>query len=90
VGQCGGGPDLETLAAASAHRVSIGGDFCVAALGAFLRAAREVRERGTFGFLDDGVSSRELSPFMIGRAWPADLGGMGLASHPLTRCRALS
>jgi len=85
VGQCGGGPDLETLAAASAHRVSIGGDFCVAALGAFLRAAR-----GTFGFLDDGVSSRELSPFMIGRAWPADLGGMGLASHPLTRCRALS
>ncbi len=62
-----GGPDLETLAAAGVRRVSVGSTFCLAGLGAFLRAAREVRERGTFGFLDESASSRDLEPFMLGR-----------------------
>jgi 2-methylisocitrate lyase-like PEP mutase family enzyme len=62
-----GGPSVETLAAAGVRRVSVGGAFCVAALGAFVRAATEVRERGTFRFLDESISPRELDEFMRGR-----------------------
>jgi 2-methylisocitrate lyase-like PEP mutase family enzyme len=61
-----GGPSVETLAAAGVRRVSVGGAFCVAALSAFVRAATEVRERGTFGFLDESVSTRDLDAFMRG------------------------
>lgn len=35
-----------------------------AALGAVLRAAREIRERGTFGFADEAASFAELNAFM--------------------------
>jgi hypothetical protein len=30
-------------------------------LGAFLRAAREMREHGTFGFADEAVSYRDIN-----------------------------
>jgi 2-methylisocitrate lyase-like PEP mutase family enzyme len=62
-----GGPSLDALAAAGVRRVSIGGGFAVAALGAFLRAATEVRERGTFGFLDENVATGDLDRFMTAR-----------------------
>ncbi|MFY9580976.1 MAG: isocitrate lyase/phosphoenolpyruvate mutase family protein [Gaiellaceae bacterium] len=63
----GGAPDLETLAGAGVRRVSIGSGFSNAALAGFLRAAKEVREHGTFQFLDQSISSDDLGPFMIGR-----------------------
>jgi 2-methylisocitrate lyase-like PEP mutase family enzyme len=42
-------------------RVSVGSALSRAALGAFLRAAREMREHGTFTFADEAVSYREIS-----------------------------
>ncbi len=42
-------------------RISVGGALCRAALGAFLRAAREMREHGTFSFADEAVSFRDVS-----------------------------
>jgi 2-methylisocitrate lyase-like PEP mutase family enzyme len=42
-------------------RVSVGSSLCRAALGAFLRAAREMREHGTFTFANEAVSSREIT-----------------------------
>src|SRR5229473_1317000 len=51
---------LADLSAIGVRRVSVGSALSRAALGAFLRAAREMREHGTFGFADDAVSSRDL------------------------------
>jgi 2-methylisocitrate lyase-like PEP mutase family enzyme len=58
---------VEELAEAGARRVSLGGAFSRAALSAFLSAAREVRERGGFTFLDGAASGAELARFMPGR-----------------------
>jgi 2-methylisocitrate lyase-like PEP mutase family enzyme len=43
---------VDELAAAGVKRISVGGSFARAALGAFLRAAREVKEHGTFTYAD--------------------------------------
>jgi 2-methylisocitrate lyase-like PEP mutase family enzyme len=46
-------------------RVSLGGALTRAALGAFLNAAREMKERGTFSFTDDAIdSSRDLAALL--------------------------
>jgi 2-methylisocitrate lyase-like PEP mutase family enzyme len=42
-------------------RVSVGSALTRAALGAFLRAAREMREHGTFTFAAEAVGYRDLS-----------------------------
>jgi 2-methylisocitrate lyase-like PEP mutase family enzyme len=52
---------LAALSALGVRRVSVGSALCRAALGAFLHAAREMREQGTFTFADDAASSREIS-----------------------------
>ena len=52
---------LADLSAIGVRRVSVGSALCRAALGAFLRAAREMREHGTFAFANEAVSSREIS-----------------------------
>ena len=52
---------LAELSTIGVKRVSVGSAFCRAALGAFLRAAREMREHGTFAFASEAVSSREIS-----------------------------
>jgi 2-methylisocitrate lyase-like PEP mutase family enzyme len=57
---------VDELAAAGVKRVSVGGAFARAALGGFLRAAREVRERGTFTFAADAVAHAEITGFMAG------------------------
>lgn len=49
------------LAALGVRRVSVGSALSRAALGAFLRAAREMREHGTFTFARDAASMREIS-----------------------------
>ena len=52
---------LAQLSAMGVRRVSVGSALCRAALGAFLRSAREMREYGTFNFAIDAVSSQEIS-----------------------------
>ncbi|HEY2322524.1 MAG TPA: isocitrate lyase/phosphoenolpyruvate mutase family protein [Thermoanaerobaculia bacterium] len=48
---------LSDLSALGVKRISVGSGLARAALGAFLRAATEMREHGTFTFADDAVSS---------------------------------
>lgn len=52
---------LAELSEIGVKRVSVGSALSRAALGAFLRAAREMRERGTFEFAAEAVSYREIS-----------------------------
>jgi 2-methylisocitrate lyase-like PEP mutase family enzyme len=52
---------LAELSALGVKRVSVGSSLCRAALGALLRAAREMRESGTFAFAGEAASSREIS-----------------------------
>jgi len=52
---------LAELSEIGVRRVSVGSALSRAALGAFLRAAREMRDRGTFGFAAEAVSYREIS-----------------------------
>ena len=42
-------------------RISVGSALSRVALGAFLRAAREMRDHGTFTFVDQAASSREIA-----------------------------
>jgi len=51
---------LAELSAIGVRRVSVGSALARAALGAFLRAAREMREHGTFTFAEDAVSYRDI------------------------------
>jgi 2-methylisocitrate lyase-like PEP mutase family enzyme len=53
--------NLAELSAIGVRRVSVGSSLCRAALGALLRGAREMRERGTFGFAAEAASSSEIS-----------------------------
>ncbi|MGA9773626.1 MAG: isocitrate lyase/phosphoenolpyruvate mutase family protein [Blastocatellia bacterium] len=52
---------LEELSDLGVKRISVGSALSRAALGAFLQAGREMRERGTFTFADNAVSYREIS-----------------------------
>jgi 2-methylisocitrate lyase-like PEP mutase family enzyme len=62
---------LAELSKIGVKRVSVGSALSRAALGAFLRAAREMRERGTFTFGDDAVSYSEIS-IMFERFHPGE------------------
>lgn len=53
-----GGPTVSELAAADVRRVSVGGAFAMAALGALIEAARELREQGTYGYLERAAVGR--------------------------------
>ncbi len=52
---------LAELSEIGVKRVSVGSSLCRAALGAFLRAAREMREKGTFDYTAEAVSPKEMS-----------------------------
>jgi 2-methylisocitrate lyase-like PEP mutase family enzyme len=51
---------LEELSEMGVRRVSVGGALCRLALGAFLSAAREMRERGTFGFVKRATRTQKI------------------------------
>lgn len=51
---------LEELATLGVKRVSVGGSLCRAALGALVRAAKEMKELGTFTFAKDAANRHEL------------------------------
>jgi 2-methylisocitrate lyase-like PEP mutase family enzyme len=57
---------LADLSALGVRRVSVGSLLSRVALGAFLRAASEMQEHGTFSFADEAVPYRDLSE-MFGR-----------------------
>lgn len=52
------------LAAAGVTRISVGGSFARAALGALLRAGREVLEAGTFTYTDQAMPGRDIAALM--------------------------
>jgi 2-methylisocitrate lyase-like PEP mutase family enzyme len=56
--------DLSTLTKMGVKRISVGSSLCRTALGAFLRAAREMREQGTFAFAKDAASMQEISAML--------------------------
>jgi 2-methylisocitrate lyase-like PEP mutase family enzyme len=55
------------LADLGVRRISLGGSLCRAAMAGLFAAAREIREKGTFGFAETAVPSGELWPLMAGR-----------------------
>ena len=52
------------LAEAGVRRISVGGSLARAALGAVMRAAEEIRTRGTFSYADDAIPDRTVSALM--------------------------
>lgn len=54
------------LEAAGAKRISVGGSLARAALGAFVRAAREIKEKGAFTYSQDAISHLEATAYMKG------------------------
>ncbi len=59
---------LQELAEIGVKRVSLGSSLSRAAIGAFLRAAREVKEQGSFTFADEAVSFGEVNAVFDGPA----------------------
>jgi 2-methylisocitrate lyase-like PEP mutase family enzyme len=59
---------LDELTGIGVRRVSVGSALCRTAFGAFLRAAREMREHGTFTFAKDAAKPRDLTAIFSGRA----------------------
>ena len=59
--------DVATLADLGVKRISTGSALARAALGAFLRAGRELRDRGTFSFTADAIGSAEIGRFFDDR-----------------------
>jgi 2-methylisocitrate lyase-like PEP mutase family enzyme len=55
----GGAPSVSELAAAGVARVSVGGAFAFAALGALASAATELRDQGTYGYLAGSAGGRQ-------------------------------
>jgi 2-methylisocitrate lyase-like PEP mutase family enzyme len=74
VGLQGSQFSLATLSALGVKRISVGSALMRAAFGAFLRAAREMRERGTFAFANEAVSYNELTAMLLEANSPRDQG----------------
>ena len=55
---------VDALAEVGVKRISLGAALSRAALGAFLRAAQEIKEHGTFHFLADTAPFSEVSNYM--------------------------
>jgi 2-methylisocitrate lyase-like PEP mutase family enzyme len=57
---------LDALASLGVKRVSLGSSLARAAYGAFLQAAREIKQRGTFDFARDAVAYAEINAMFRG------------------------
>jgi 2-methylisocitrate lyase-like PEP mutase family enzyme len=55
---------VDELAALGVRRISVGSALSRAALGAFVCAAREIQERGTFAFANDAIPFAEVNAMM--------------------------
>jgi 2-methylisocitrate lyase-like PEP mutase family enzyme len=67
VGIPGAAFPVEQLAQAGVRRISLGAALSKLALSAVIRAAREMQQ-GTFGFVDDALSTAEIAAFMAPRS----------------------
>jgi 2-methylisocitrate lyase-like PEP mutase family enzyme len=56
-----GAPTVPELAEAGASRISVGGAFAFAALGALVDAATELRDQGTYGYLTTSAIGRQAA-----------------------------
>lgn len=61
MGLRGVGLSVADLSRIGVKRISVGSAFSRAALGAFLRAAREVKDEGTFTFSDEAITFKDIS-----------------------------
>ena len=59
---------LAELSAIGVKRISVGSGLARCAFGSFLRAAREMREHGTFTFAEDAIPYRELNSLFASSA----------------------
>jgi len=59
--------DVDGLSRIGVKRISVGGALTRIAFAAVVRAAREMKEHGTFTFVDEPITSREIAA-LIGRA----------------------
>jgi 2-methylisocitrate lyase-like PEP mutase family enzyme len=66
MGLSGPSLSLDALASLGVKRVSLGSSLARAAYGAFLQAAREIRENGTFDFARDAVPYAEINAMFKG------------------------
>jgi 2-methylisocitrate lyase-like PEP mutase family enzyme len=56
---------VEEIAATGAKRISVGGSLARAALGAFIQAAREIKDKGTFTYATNAAPHAELNAIMV-------------------------
>jgi 2-methylisocitrate lyase-like PEP mutase family enzyme len=66
VGMRGKSFSVAELAAAGVKRISLAASLYRAATSALIEAAREARERGTFGYTDHAISTADLNKFLQG------------------------
>lgn len=59
---------VRELADVGIKRISVGGSFARAALGGLMRAAREVKDHGTFTYAKDAMSASEAESYMLDTA----------------------
>jgi 2-methylisocitrate lyase-like PEP mutase family enzyme len=64
MGLTGAPYSVAQLEEAGVKRISVGGSFARAALGAFIRAAKEVKEHGTFEYATDAIADAEAASYM--------------------------
>lgn len=55
---------VEELSKAGVSRISVGGSFARAALGALMRAAKEVKSSGTFNYLEEALPGSNIAQLM--------------------------
>jgi 2-methylisocitrate lyase-like PEP mutase family enzyme len=68
LGLPGSALSVEEVAAVGVKRISVGGSFARAALGGLVRAAREVKEKGTFSYTADALPSAETKRYLASPA----------------------
>lgn len=56
---------VSELAEAGVARISVGGSFARAALGGLLRAAEEVKEKGTFTYINEAMPGAQIAAVMV-------------------------
>lgn len=59
------------IEAAGARRISLGGSLARMALVSLLRAGREMKEKGTFTFVNEAMPTAEVNKSMTTRSWQA-------------------
>lgn len=64
MGLKGGSLSVAELAALGVRRISVGSSLSRAAVGAFVRAAKEMKEKGTFEFAKEAISYAQLNEMM--------------------------